>query len=167
MFSNESSAVFDLASQLLIPVVIIAVAFWRGARARSRGAEERIRAWTKRAYWCFLVWGAFLILCVPVLYRIERLPANQQEGGAALFGFLAGVPAMIVFLAGVFHAVMVWRGRWIGLLLFSTAVVAGFFFLLEFRTEPLEVAPWDSVGGGIYAVVVIVASICGLRQLRR
>jgi hypothetical protein len=27
MFSNESSAIFDLASQLLIPAVIIAIAF--------------------------------------------------------------------------------------------------------------------------------------------
>ena len=167
MFSNASSAGFDLAIQLLIPVAIFAFAFWRGARARARGADERIRAWTKRAYWCFLVWGVVLILSVPILYRIARLPADQREGGAALFGFLAGVPAGIVFLVGVFHAVMAWRGRWIRLLLGPTAVAAFFFFLDDYRTEPLVVAPWDSVAGSVYALVMLVAPICGLRQLRR
>ena len=164
VISHESSAGFDLAIQLLIPLAIVVFAFWRGARARAGGAGERILAWTKRAYWCFLVWGVFLILCVPVLHRIERLPADQREGGAALFGFLAGVPAGIVLLVGVFHAVMVWRGRWIRLLLCPTAVAAGFFFLDEYRTDPLVAAPWDSVAGGVYALVVLVASICGLRQ---
>jgi hypothetical protein len=164
MFSNEPSAVFALAIQLLIPAAIAAIAFRRGARARTRGADERIRAWTRRAYWCFLVWGAFLILSMAVVYRIERLPAEQKEGGAALFGFLVGVPAGIVFLVGAFHAVMVWHGRWIRLLLVSTAVAAGFFFLDDYRTDPLVVAPWDSVAGGVYALIVLVASICGLRQ---
>jgi len=167
MFSNESSAVFDLATQLLIPAAIVAFALWRGAKARARGADECIRAWTKRACWCFLVWGAFLILCVPILYRIERLPVDQQQGGAALFGLLAGVPVGIVFVVGVFHAVMVWRGRLIRLLLIPTAVAAGFFFLDEYRTEPLVAAPWDSVAGGVYALIMLVASICGLRQLGR
>jgi hypothetical protein len=168
IFSNGSSAFFDLTGQLLIPATIVAVGFWRGARARARGDDERIRAWTKRAYWCFLVWGAFLILSVPLLYRIERLPAEQQEGGTAMFGFLLGVPAVIVFLVGAFHAVAVWRGKWVRLLLFPTAVAAGFFFYLDdFRTEPLDVAPWDTAGAGVYALVVLVASISGLRQLRR
>jgi hypothetical protein len=78
------------------------------------------------------------------------------------------VPAVIVFLVGAFHAVAVWRGKWVRLLLFPTAVAAGFFFYLDdFRTEPLDVAPWDTAGAGVYALVVLVASISGLRQLRR
>ena len=34
-------------------------------------------------------------------------------------------------------------------------------------SEALISAPWDTVGAVIYALVTLVASICGLRELRQ
>ena len=111
-----------LAAAIGIVVVLAAVAFalWRGEQARARGAEPLTRSRTTRAYVCFLASGAAMVALVPLGYFIQSLPAQSQQGASAALGFFGGVPTAIVFLAAIFHALMVWRVALIRILLLAS-----------------------------------------------
>jgi magnesium-transporting ATPase (P-type) len=141
---------------VLILVGIAALALWRGEGARSQGKEGVTQVRTKRAYWCFLIWGAFVIsFGAVVLY-----PANERQAVATLVGIFFGVPAAIAALIGLFHGLMVWKVALIRLLLLATVTVMPMLF------SDLFGEPWTSIIAAGYGVLVLAVSVRGLRGPR-
>src|SRR5947199_303002 len=94
---------------VLVAPLILVLAVYRGEQARRDQAEEIMRTRTRRAYWCFLVWAAFLIIFVAVAFLTAGLPSGERQAAVSLVGIFGGPPAAVVALIGLFHALMVWR----------------------------------------------------------
>jgi hypothetical protein len=157
---------FFTALYILVPLAMVALALYRGERARSQQAEERTRVWTRRAYRCFLTLGVLGILMAAVFLGIAKLSSTEQQGWGMCAGLFGGVPAAIAFLVGTFHALMVWRATLIRVLLLATVIVLSCFFADEIHSTPLLVAPWDNVVVIAYCLLVIAVSARGIRGLR-
>jgi hypothetical protein len=93
-----------------------------------------------------------------------------MEGGGGPVGPFANVivaavvilivPASIVILIGLFHALMVWRVPRVRFLLIAT-------ILLPVIVTDLFGEPWTSVIAATYGLVVIFTALQGLASLRR
>ena len=146
------SAIIVTAIQILIAVAAIAFAIWRGEQARRQHAEALTRARTRRVYFCFLAWGAFVLLAAVV--------AIVSEPYLEVVGILGGIPVGIVAVIGLFHMLMVWRVRLVQVLLLATVLVGA-----------LVAAPvpdiWFAVIAGVYGLGVMVISVGALRGLSR
>jgi hypothetical protein len=119
-----------------------------------------MRARTTRAYWCFLTWGAFLIVFVAVALFTAGLPFGERQAAVTLVGIFGGFPAAIVALVGLFHALMVWRVPLIRLLLLVTVILLPVVFSDIFRE------PWTSLIALAYGLIVVGVSVRGLFGLR-
>ena len=122
---------------------------------------ELTRARTTRAYWCFLVWGAFLIVFVAVALFTAGLPFGERQAAVTLVGIFGGFPAAIVALLGLFNALMVWRVPLIRLLLLVTVILSPAVFSDFFRE------PWTSLIALAYGLIVMGVSVRGLYALRQ
>lgn len=154
------------ALYILIALAFVAIAFWRGERARSQQAQELTRARTKRAYRSFLALGVFLVIIAAGLLGTAGRPFHEQQGYGMMLGLFAGVPAAIALVIGMFHALMVWRVTLIKLLLLPTMIVLVLFFTNELRSTDFPASPWGEVIAACYVLLVIVVSVRGLLGLR-
>jgi magnesium-transporting ATPase (P-type) len=136
---------------LLIALAIIVFALWRGEQAWRQRAEELTQARTRRAYLCFLAWGAFVSLAAAV--------AIVSEPYLELVGFLGALPVGIVAAVGLFHALMLWRVRLIQALLIVTILVIAVVGSLPDR--------WAAVIAAGYGLGIILITVQGLRSLHR
>ena len=121
---------------------------------------EITRARTTRAYWCFLVWGAFLIIFVVVGLFTAGLPFGERQAAVTIVGIFGGFPAVVVALVGLFHALMVWRVPLIRLLLLASVILFPVIFSDVFRE------PWTSLTALAYGLMVAGVSVRGLFGLR-
>jgi hypothetical protein len=146
-FANPVVAVLAL---LVVPALAV-LAIYRGARARRDRADGLTLARTRRVYFCFAGWGAFVFLAAAV--------AIVSEPYLEVVGILGAIPVAIAAPVGLFHALMVWRTRSIQILSLAT--------VLAFAAVAAVPTGWSAVIAAGYGLGVIVASVLGIRRLHR
>jgi len=149
------------ALYILIPLMIAAIAVWKGERARSQQADGITRARIRRTYCFFMPWAAFVL----VASVVGMIAPDVVE----VVGIAGGLPAGIFALLAVFHGLMVWRVPLVALLLSVTLLLA-----LVVACSELLPAAWSSaiepsiIGVAIaYGPIALGVSIRGLLSLRR
>ena len=167
MESSGSRVFLAVALEILIPLVIVGIAVYRGRLAPRSQALEPTRTRARRAYLCILVWGIFIVVVSLMVPLFSKSSVAVQQGMGMLAGFLLGVPVTIVFLVGLFHALMVWHLPMIKLLLLLTVAFFALFFIGESLPTPDVTGPWDVLIGVVFGLSFAAIAARGLLGLRQ
>jgi len=146
-FANPVVAVVLI---LVVPALAF-LAIYRGERARRDRADELTLVRTRRAYLCFVGWGAFVLLAATV--------ALVSKPYLEVVGLLGAIPVAIVTSVGLFHTLMVWRVRPIQVLLVATVVLGAVAVVIPLPDMLVAVI------GVAYGLGVVVIAVQSLRRL--